>query len=154
MSEVMRLHQSIDMCMFQSAITVFIWRNLGGVSKITILGAWESFNIYPICCNYHPLAELREGNVFIRVSQTVHRGPHVTITHDALKFTVHSPPHKHTHTSDMGLSWPHFTASNIWWPSRQSISEHSSACPWWVKFCFGASWFSVYLPGWTSWNFR
>ena len=37
--------------------------------------------------------KLWEGNVFIVVCLSVHRGPYVTITHDALDLTVQSPLH-------------------------------------------------------------
>ena len=42
---------------------------------------------------YHPPTKLLEGNVFSHVclSFCSHRGPHVTITHDALDLSVQSP---------------------------------------------------------------
>ena len=42
--------------------------------------------------NYCPLTKLREGNVFTCVCLSVHGGPHVTITYDALDLTLQPPP--------------------------------------------------------------
>ena len=42
--------------------------------------------------NYCPLTKLREGNVFTCVYLSVHGGPHVTITYDALDLTLQPPP--------------------------------------------------------------
>ena len=59
------------------------------MSKTSIEDTTRSFSVTVqsrIC--YRPPMKLREGNVFTHVRLTVHRGIHVTITHDILKLTI------------------------------------------------------------------
>ena len=85
--------------------------------------------------NYRRPTKLQEGNVFIRVCLFTGQS-HVTITHDALDFTVQGCPMAPSQPAplDIGLqnspgptplwTWglgpplaPDQPASDIWWPS-------------------------------------
>ena len=55
--------------------------------------------------HYRPPTKLRESNVFSRVCLSVHRGDHVTITHDAFDLTVQGPPALPLLVTSGGQDW-------------------------------------------------
>ena len=69
-------------------------------------------------CYYRPPMKLREGNVLSRVSLSVHGGPHVTLTHDALNLTIQGPswhcppPPGHDQTCS---TWNHCAGTLQYW---------------------------------------
>ena len=60
--------------------------------EVGALFCYHTFLLMGALFVYRPPTKLREGNVFIPVYLSVHRGSHVTIAHDALDITVQGTP--------------------------------------------------------------
>ena len=86
-----------------------------------------------------PPTKLWEGNVFTCVCLSVHRGPHLTITHDALGLTVQGPPPALPPPNiDMGPPQSHpllvISGDHHWKPVQTcSFDDSTGTAIWWSK---------------------
>ena len=86
-----------------------------------------------------PPMKLRECNVFMCVSFCPQRRSHVTITHDALDFTIQGPPLAQSplYRDPSGPSTP---AGDIWWPRPGTCSNLFTWRPPWCWLLVDGYW--------------